>query len=578
MRGMGKRRRKQRRRDTAGAGGGRGAGGHQVAGQRQPRGAVAGGTFAAAVAGYEPKGKAGAALLWAVFAGVLALPQFFGVKEGGYCGLNPAAPACGEMFPLGENFGYATAYIADEPHYMTLISSVINDGDLDLKNNYANAHAGGFDAGARFRAFPLNHHAYYYLPEGYRWWDVVVPRWDQGLWQPVETEGASADYPPCIRRGPTGELAEQPCRALTFDYLPQYAALADLPEYSWHPPFVPALGYPFLRLFKDSHLLEPAAIFFGYLVTLLSAAFAYWCFGGITSSALTRFAAIAVIFLASPVWHYSRRLLTEPYLAAFLLCAFACMFRGRGFFARYLGGPAFIGLAMTMKSYAVLAMLPVYYATLREQWQGYLADKRAALSAAPPLPTLPIAVRRLLPLAAVSIGPFIGGCAILYWHYLQNGDPFLVPAGSATEGTVEGHGFSAAFFIPHALGMLFSFKYGLLWFCPALIPAAYGWWHLLKRHGGGIALALTMALPYYLFLAFYSGVSLDDTNYGPRYMVALLPLLLVGIIGFLAHAPLRRPATKLLWLLIAASFAINAPAAIASWMFGTRHPFAALLL
>ena len=396
MRGMGKRRRRPQRRGAAGAGGGDGIAGHKAAGQAQhgsgqgravQRGTGAGGTFAAAVAGYEPKGKVGLALLWLLFAGVLALPQFFGVKEGGYCGLNPAAPACGEMFPLAENFGYATAYIADEPHYMTLISSVINDGDLDLKNNYANAHRGGFDSGARFRAFPLNHHAYYYLPEGYRWWDVVVPQWGQGLWQYAETPAAdetnATDHPPCLARDPSGKLAEQPCRALTFDYLPQYAALADFPEYSWHPPSIAVLGYPFLRIFKDSPLLEPAAIFLAYLVTLLAAAFAYWCFGRITPSVLTRFAAVAIIFLASPIWHYSRKLLTEPFIAAFLLCAFACMFRGRGFFARYLGGPAFIGLAMTMKSYAVLAMLPVYYATIREQWQGCIAGK---LSTPPPPP------------------------------------------------------------------------------------------------------------------------------------------------------------------------------------------------
>lgn len=497
-----------------------------------------------------PSGWLLPAILWLVFALLLALPQFFGVKQGGYCGLHPAAPACERQWPLLDNIGYATAYIADEPHYMTIVSSVINDGDLDLKNNYAQAHAGGFDSGARFRSFPLNHHAYYYLPEGYRWWDILAMPHPRGghLWLCPD---GHAVWPACPGGADGG---------LTFDYRPEYQRIAELPEYSWHPPFIAVLGYPFLRLFKDSPLLEPAAIFLGYLATLLAAAFIYWCLGSFTSSVLVRFAAIAIIFLASPVWHYSRRLLTEPYLAAFLACAFACFYRGQGFIARHLGAPAFIGMAMTMKSYAVLALLPFYWIALRDWWR----------SRAPWF-------QRLLPLAAISLGPFIGGCALLFWHYLQTGNPLVNPAGSMG-GTAEGQVFGAAFFLPHALGMVFSFKYGLLWFCPALVPAAYGWWQLLKRRqdASQLALALFMVLPYYLFIAFYQGISLDDTNYGPRYMMVALPLLLIGVVGFLAHARLRSASAAFMWLLIAASFATNAPAAIASWTYGTRHPLQAL--
>ena len=131
-------------------------------------------------------------------------------------------------------------------------------------------------------------------------------------------------------------------------------------------------------------------------------------------------------------------------------------------------------------------------------------------------------------------------------------------------------------FLPTLFNMLLAWDWGLLWFCPALVPAAYGWWQLLKRHGSEAALALFMALPYFILFAFYTGAR-DGVNYGPRYMVAILPLLLVGIIGFLMHAPLRRFATLLMWLLIAASFIINTPAALASWMFGASHPLEALL-
>jgi hypothetical protein len=46
----------------------------------------------------------------------------------------------------------------DSPHYLLAVSSLIEDGDLDLKNNYAQAQAGDWDAGSRFRGRPLDHH------------------------------------------------------------------------------------------------------------------------------------------------------------------------------------------------------------------------------------------------------------------------------------------------------------------------------------------------------------------------------------------------------------------------------------
>ncbi|MGI9228944.1 MAG: ArnT family glycosyltransferase, partial [Gammaproteobacteria bacterium] len=333
------------------------------------------------VEAYEQSRAVRPAGLWLLFAIVLLLPQFFGPKDPGY-DLNPEH----RQFPLLDNIGYATVFVADEPHYMTVISSLINDGDLDLKNNYASTHRGGIDSGIRFRRNTLDHHSYYYLPEGYRWWEDLVERDETGnfLW-----------------------LTNAERDAIFFKYKPQYEHIADLPEYTWHPPYMAILGYPFLRMFKDSPLLEPAAIFLSYLVTLLAAAFTYWCFGRITQSVLVRFTAVALIFLASPMWHYTRTLLTEPYIAAFLMCAYACFWRGESLYTKYLATGVFIGLGMLMKNFVVLAMLPMFYLVIRDkQWQ---------------------------PFVALCVGPFLGGCAVLYWYYLQTGSPFITPTGSATD-------------------------------------------------------------------------------------------------------------------------------------------------
>ncbi|MGI9249912.1 MAG: ArnT family glycosyltransferase, partial [Pseudohongiellaceae bacterium] len=452
-------------------------------------------TFLAWAEAFEQKTAIHPAGLWLLFALVLLLPQFFGPKVGG---IDP------KQLPLLDNIGHATVFFTDEPHYMTLISSIINDGDLDVKNNYASTHSGGIDSGIRFKRDPMWHHSYFYLPEGYHWWQELV-------------EGNANGYPSFFANAEQG--------GISFRYKPEYAHLADLPEYSWHPPYMAILGYPFLRMFKDSPLLEPAAIFLSYLVTLLAAAFTYWCFGRITQSVLVRFTAVALIFLASPIWHYTRTLLTEPYIAAFLMCAYACFWRGESLYIKYLAAGVFIGLGMLMKNFVVLAMLPMFYLVLRsKQWQ---------------------------PFVALCVGPFLGGCAVLFWYYLQTGSPFITPTGSATDPNAPGDYYlTLSVFLPTAYNMMFSLQYGLLPFCPALIPAAYGWWQLLKRHGKQVGVALLMALPYFLFFTIYTGTP-DGLNYGPRYMAAILPLLLVGIIGFLAYAKLPRTSTMAMWGLLA---------------------------
>ena len=531
---MGKRRRQKRQSQASSQARAQVAAGHGSSERRHSRGGRSANTFLGVVEGYEQARNIRPALLWAMFAFVLMLPHFFGVKEKGYDH---------EQYSLLESVGHATVYAGDEPHYMTITSSVINDGDLDLKNNYASSHAGGVDSGARFGLITLDHHSYWYLPdEGYRWWRHLV-----------ETDPRY--LPPPAR----WRWANESRTAITFDYKEEYQHLADGPEYTWHPPMMAVMGYPFLRLFKDSPLLEPAALFLSYLVTLMAAVFTYWCLGAVTRSTLMRFTAVFIIFLASPVWHYSRTLFTEPYITAFLMCAFACYYRGRGIAVKHLGSSLFVGLAVPLKSFAVLTMMPLFLPIIRGLRRPFEIPGREWLGA-----------------VVLGVGPVLGVLAMLYWHYLQTGDPLLNPAGDLTDTPDHINYLTFSAFLPNIFKVVFSPNYGVLAFCPALIPAAYGWWKMLDKNTlTDIGIALLMALPYYLFICLYTGAD-GGYAYGPRYMTAVLPLLLLGIIGFLMHADLRRHSTKIMWGLIALSFLINASAAIASWKFWTRHPIEAL--
>ncbi|HEY2933668.1 MAG TPA: hypothetical protein VGK99_18175 [Acidobacteriota bacterium] len=54
---------------------------------------------------------------------------------------------------------YPTVLTGDEPHYLVILNSLIEDFDLDLSNNYRQARAGDWDAGFWFRNFDLDLHA-----------------------------------------------------------------------------------------------------------------------------------------------------------------------------------------------------------------------------------------------------------------------------------------------------------------------------------------------------------------------------------------------------------------------------------
>ena len=46
----------------------------------------------------------------------------------------------------------------DTPHYLVTVNSIIEDGDLDLSNNYSQAERGDWDQGTRFRGKKLDRH------------------------------------------------------------------------------------------------------------------------------------------------------------------------------------------------------------------------------------------------------------------------------------------------------------------------------------------------------------------------------------------------------------------------------------
>jgi len=56
-------------------------------------------------------------------------------------------------------FSPPIVFSGDSPHYLVIVHSIIEDFDLDVANNYAQARSGDFDLGIRYRRFELDRHA-----------------------------------------------------------------------------------------------------------------------------------------------------------------------------------------------------------------------------------------------------------------------------------------------------------------------------------------------------------------------------------------------------------------------------------
>ncbi len=54
--------------------------------------------------------------------------------------------------------GRPVSFWGDTPHYLLIVNSIIEDGDFDVANNYAQAEQGDWDQGTRFKGKPIDHH------------------------------------------------------------------------------------------------------------------------------------------------------------------------------------------------------------------------------------------------------------------------------------------------------------------------------------------------------------------------------------------------------------------------------------
>jgi hypothetical protein len=191
------------------------------------------------------------------------------------------------------------AWQGDEPHYMVMVSSLLQDGDLDLRNNYEAMRHGSLDAGRKWAGALLDDHT--------TWWrDGRRVEWGS-IHEPI--------------RMPWPRDAEgHPVTTL----LPGHEHDMDgVIERPMHPPGFPWMLAAFLWPLRGTPYVESAAILLVTLSTIVALVLFHGLVRRWARSDGEALCVTAAAFLGTPVWHYSRKLFAE---APLTLCAVGALY------------------------------------------------------------------------------------------------------------------------------------------------------------------------------------------------------------------------------------------------------------
>jgi hypothetical protein len=257
------------------------------------------------------------------------------------------------LSPSVFHLGLPRVFSGDEPHYLITLNSLLNDGDLNVANNYLAAHRGSLAAGRAFAGQWLDHHTVWYEGATRRNWRKVYE------FDPQKWDRDSEGFP--LPRLRPGQAAPPPGQT----------------EVSTHPPGLALMLAPLLLPLRGTDLVEPAAILCSALATIAGMLMFRSLLKTWTTRPLVVDAVTAVTFLATPAWHYGRSLFNESFMLLFATAAYSLTLRGRS----PLAAGAAIALGMLMKPTFLLLALPLLALHLYER------NLRAATALALPLAT-----------------------------------------------------------------------------------------------------------------------------------------------------------------------------------------------
>lgn len=267
------------------------------------------------------------------------------------------------------------------------------------------------------------------------------------------------------------------------------------------------------------HALRFLVSFFNIFVAIMVVVLQLLVVHRLTGNPAAGFLTALLLGLATPLWHYSGTMFSEPLAIAFSLGSFYIFLDGfvsrkaglYGYCIRTFSGGFLLGLGvathitviLSVPFFLALALYPIV-----RKGSPFFRDRRAC--------------------AYITMS-FIAGLGIMaalygWYNYARFGSFF--EEGRRVPGMVH----YGTFVLPWEglVGLLASPGKGLLWFCPLLVVSVIWWKHLHRRSRYMSIVIASMALFRLVFIAsrsdWHGGFCL-----GPRLMLLVVPFLLLPI-------------------------------------------------
>jgi len=236
---------------------------------------------------------------------------------------------------VNEKMGFVLPRVhsGDEPHYLIQINSLLDDGDLDLANNYAAVHMGGDAAGQYNSGAALDHHVGWFVDGRIIYWNAFYES-DPDLWDIDE----SGHFTPTLRSDVSAKSVP-----------------TGLPEYPRGSPWLAIILAVILCPLQGTAWVEPAAIACSTVAVVASLFMFRSLVSPYSKNSRDLFLAASITFLGTPIWHYGQTLFTEPYLLLCVLGAYTAYLRHSKQFA----AGCFLATAILIKPAYVLLVLPL---------------------------------------------------------------------------------------------------------------------------------------------------------------------------------------------------------------------------
>lgn len=406
----------------------------------------------------------------------------------------------------------------DEPHYFVTITSILNDHDIFIENNYDQAYfSGGCDVGFHFinNTHPkIARHMFLFNPE-------------HKILTIINNENSY-----------NATTYNEELQKLYTIY--NITTLYQVPS---RPLGLPVVSAIFLWPFANTCMLEHAAIYLTVLISLIGIFFFYCIASYYTKTyAPENYAAqttLPILFtilfaLCTQQWHYAKTYFVEPYLATFLLGAYYFFFiKKQSILPGFL-----LALGFSMK-YPFGMFLPFFGVFLLYQ----KAWKR---------------------ISWFILGAAIPFIATFYYNWYLTGS--LLLARSEYLRFFDNY-------IAGAFASLFHPIFGIIPFAPFLLFSFLGIAVLWKKDRKTAFTLSLLIFPYFLFWSSLALTPVDGGGaYSGRYPLPLLGFFVLLCLIWYIHNK-STLLQKLFFCAIALSFFINAQAAFLYPLFWNNPPW-----